>query len=476
MRNNASLIYGFFLVVGDFLALAAAFAGAYFLRVKLDDRPLHISGLSGEDYIVTLLFLIPFWLVLFGFLGLYNKNTYENRFSEFGRLAVGSFVGILFLISYGYITETEVFPTRLITLYALIMAFLFVLLLRTIARGARRSLFSFGVGVSNVLIVGDTSITKQFIATLSQTRRSGYRIVGIVGTKSFGQEYQRFSSFRSALKALDKIGVHSIMQTELYADPVKNSEILAHAQENHIAYRFIPGNSELLSGNIDVDLFDSIPVIAVHQTALTGWGRIVKRLFDLIIGSLLLVVVLPFMFIIAVLILVFDPGPIFYRQERLSRFNSRIKIFKFRTMKKRYSGPLPEEAFRVMGRPELIKQYRDNGDKLDNDPRVSRLGKFLRASSLDELPQLINVVKGDISLVGPRALVERDLDKSDKKNLILSVKSGMTGLAQISGRRDLSFEERRKLDLYYVQNWSFWSDIVILVKTVAVVLFHRGAK
>lgn len=476
MKNNASLIYGFFLVVGDFLALVAAFAGAYFLRVKLDDRPLHVQELSGENYIITLIFLIPFWLLVFGLLGLYNKNTYENRFSEFGRLAVGSFVGILFLISYGYITEIDVFPTRLITLYALLLAFLLLLLFRTIARAIRRSLFSFGIGVSNVLIVGGTPITNEFIDTLSNVRASGYRIVGIVGSKKIGPKYQHFSSFSAATKALETVGVQSIIQTELYADPQKNAEILAFAQENHVAFRFIPGNEEMFAGNIDVDLFNSIPVVAVHQTALVGWGRIVKRLFDVFVGGIMLIIALPIMLLISLLILIFDFGPIFYRQERLSRFNSKVKIFKFRTMKKKWSGPLPEEAFKMMGRPELIKEYRENGDQLENDPRVSRIGRFLRASSLDELPQLINVVKGDISLVGPRALVARDLDRYDKKNLILSVKSGLTGLAVISGRKDIPFEERRQLDLYYVQNWSFWNDIVILLKTVAVVVLRRGAK
>ena len=141
-----------------------------------------------------------------------------------------------------------------------------------------------------------------------------------------------------------------------------------------------------------------------------------------------------------------------------------------------YNGLLPEEAFEKMGKPELAKKFRENGDFLKNDPRFSRLGVFLRKTSLDELPQLLNVVRGDISLVGPRALVPRELDKYDKKNLILSVKSGMTGLAVISGRKAISFEERRKLDLFYVQNWSFWNDIVILAKTVSIVLFHRGAE
>lgn len=476
MRNNASFIYSFFLVVGDFLALVAAFALAYILRVRLDDRPLYVHGLSGEDYLITLLFLIPFWLIVFGLLGLYNNRVFENRFSEFGRLAVGSFVGILFLVSYGYITETDVFPSRLITLYALILAFLLVLLFRTFARIIRRGLFSFGIGVNHVLIVGSSSINDEFIASLAHIRTSGYRIIGIVGSKKSGPDYQHFTTFAAATKALEDIGIHSIIQTELYGDPIKNSEILAFAQENHVAYRFVPGNSELLSGNVEVDLFNSIPVIAVHQTALTGWGRIVKRLFDLALGGLMFLLALPIMLLVTLLIFIFDPGPVFFRQERLSRFNSKVRIFKFRTIKKKYNGLLPEEAFAKMGRPELAAKYRKNGDQLENDPRIGRLGRFLRASSLDELPQLINVVKGDISLVGPRALVERDLDKYDKKSLILSVKSGMTGLAVISGRKDLPFEERRKLDLYYVQNWSFWNDLVILAKTVAVVVLHRGAR
>jgi undecaprenyl-phosphate galactose phosphotransferase len=144
-------------------------------------------------------------------------------------------------------------------------------------------------------------------------------------------------------------------------------------------------------------------------------------------------------------------------------------------MKQAYTNMSPEEGFSKMGKPELIKEYRDNGDQLANDPRIGQLGRFLRRSSLDELPQLVNVVKGDISLVGPRALDPFELERFAKKNLILAVKSGLTGLAQISGRRDISFEERRKLDLYYVQNWSFWGDIIILLKTIWVTIFHQGA-
>jgi undecaprenyl-phosphate galactose phosphotransferase len=137
---------------------------------------------------------------------------------------------------------------------------------------------------------------------------------------------------------------------------------------------------------------------------------------------------------------------------------------------------LPEEGFELMGKPELAKTFRKNGDFLANDPRLTKLGLFMRKTSLDELPQLINVLKGDISLVGPRALVPRELNSYERKHAILSVKSGLTGLAQISGRKDINFEERRKLDIYYVQNWSFWMDITILLRTFRAVINGSGAK
>lgn len=475
MKNNASLVYGFFLIIGDFLALVAAFISAYILRVKLDERPL-VAEVAAREYLVAFLYILPIWLIIFGLLGLYNKDTYENRFSEFGRLLVGCFVGILTAIGYEYVSNASIFPARLVPVYGLGLAFAFLLLFRTIARGLRRSLFSYGIGVNNVLIVGDSIITARFLEAISNTKVTGYRIIGVVGDKLI-HKYRHFTSFDEAVNALKHQGINSIIQTELYSSASKNSEILAYAQENHIAYRFVPGNDELFVGNIDVDLFYSIPVIAVHQTALTGWGRIVKRLFDLGVSFLSLIVLSPLFVVLAVLTKLFDPrGPVFFKQTRLTRFDREFEVYKFRTHKMKYSGLSPEEAFVKMNCPELIKQYRDNGDFLERDPRVSGFGRFMRVTSLDELPQLWNVLRGDISLVGPRALIPEELKRYKQRHAILSIKSGLTGLAQISGRRNIGFDERRKLDIFYVQNWSFWSDIVILVRTLAVVLFHRGAK
>jgi len=481
MKNNASLLYSFTLVVGDFLALVAAFVAAYILRGHFSNVPV-AHPIQATEYLQIFLLLLPFWILIFALIGLYSNSIQEKRFQELGRLLIGSFVGLLFVIGYGYAFNKIIFPARLVPVYGFSLAFIFLVVFRNLAREVRAYLFRYDVGITNILIVGNTKIAKELIRTLANRHTSGYRIIGIVGNKSHTPERYPdlpvFQAFEDAIKKISSSDIHSIVQTELYADQLKNNEILEFSQTNHIAYRFIPGNSEMFVGNIQVELFRSqIPVIAVHQTALIGWGRIVKRLTDLTLGGVAFIVALPFMILIALAEKLSDPrGPVFYKETRLTRFDNQIKIYKFRSMKRAYTGMSPEDGFTKMGRPELIKQYRAGGDQLPKDPRVSRIGRVLRASSLDELPQLFNVVRGDISLVGPRALYPPELSKYDKRDIILAVKSGLTGLAQVSGRRDISFEERRKLDLYYVQNWSLWFDLVIIVKTVRVVLGRIGAR
>jgi exopolysaccharide biosynthesis polyprenyl glycosylphosphotransferase len=421
---------------------------------------------------------MPFWLFIFAILGLYNERYYQNRFSEASRLSVGALIGILFAISYSYMINEPIFPARLVVVYGFIFSLLAVLLFRTLARDVQRMLFGYDIGLNKVLVVGDNKTTQTLIESLANPS-TGYKVVGIVGCVKHKIDKKKlpcFDSFSEAINKLKNNQPHTIIQTELYTLTEANDEILSYAQSNHIAYRFVPGNSELFVGNIKVDLLATLPVIAVHQTALIGWGKVVKRITDIILGGLFLIISSPLWVLIIVAEKLLSPtGQIFYRVNRLSRYGQEVTIYKFRTMKQAYTNMSPEEGFNKMGKPELIKQYRDGGDQLEKDPRISSLGRFLRRSSLDELPQLVNVFLGDISLVGPRALDPFELEKYSKKNLILAVKSGLTGLAQISGRREISFEERRRIDLYYVQNWSFWGDIVILVKTVWVVLFHKGA-
>lgn len=477
MRSNASLLYALFLVVGDFLALVAAFSVAYILRVTYDPRPL-INSITSVDYLRAFVAVLPLWILIHGVIGLYSSQIYEKRFVEFGRLFIGSFIGILTVIGYDFVVDGALFPARLVPVYGLGLAFLFLLSFRSLARIVRTELFSFKIGVTNLLIVGDTPLSLELIDELIHTKTSGYRVLGVVSrAQAAHSQYPELRVFDSFSRAVETIGVgniHSIMQTELYTSAEKNNLILTTAQENHIAYRFVPGNTELFVGNIQVDLFRGVPVIAVHQTALLGWGRVVKRVFDLVVTSVLLLLLSPIILLVALLIKLEDGGQIFFRQKRLTRFNQEFYVFKFRSNRRDVSGLLAEEAFTKIGRPELIKQFRDNGNFLPNDPRNTRMGRFMRATSIDELPQLFNVLKGDLSLVGPRALVPADLAEYKKRHTILSVKSGITGLAQVSGRNHLAIDERRRLDVYYAQNWSFWLDIVILVKTVRVILAREN--
>lgn len=475
MKNNSSFVYSFILVILDFFALLLAFVAAYIIRVKIDQRPL-IEFVPARSYFAVFLILAVFWVIIFALLGLYNSSIYDKRFKEFGRLVIGSFIGLLFILGVAYFRKEVIFPARLVPLYGFAFALSFLVIFRNGARFVRSRLFGLGIGVNNLLIVGSSPIAAELV-DLFHDKRSGYQVVGVAGYRGNLHGVRSFSSFEAAKKHLQPAHIHSLIQTELYAESEKNNQILEYAQVNHISYRFIPGNMELFVGNIDVDLFrSSIPVIAVNQTALTGWGRIVKRLFDLIITLPLVIILSPLYLLLGLLIFLSDFGSPIYKQKRVTRYNRIFTIYKFRSMKKKYSGPSPEVAFTKMGRPELIKQYRENGDQLPRDPRVSWIGRIMRPLSLDELPQLINIIKGDISLVGPRALVPEEIKLAKAKHHIVSVKSGLTGLAQVSGRKDISFEERRKLDLYYVQNWSFWMDVTILLKTFRIVINGRGAK
>ncbi len=477
MKNNSSLIYTVFLVVGDFLALVGAFSIAYILRVSVShvriSTPIHAF-----TYLETFLALLPFFILIFGLLGLYSRQIYEQRFKETGLLLVGVFIGILFIISYGYVFNVAIFPARMVILYGYVLALALIIAFRNTMRLIRRILYIYNKGINNVLIVGDTKLTRELIKMLSPLEVSGYRVLGVVGGVKHplrsSSPYALFADFNQAMRKLGA-SLHTIIQTELYSDEAKNSQVLTYAQENHIAYRFVPGNSELFVGKLAVEIFRGVPVIDVHQTALIGWGRIAKRTIDIVLGVIALIILSPIMLITAIAIKLSDPGPVFFRQTRLTRFDQKFKLYKFRTNIMEFNGLLPEQAFAKMGKPELAKEFRKNNDHLDNDPRISKIGHFLRRYSIDEMPQLLNVIKGDISLVGPRALVPEELEQYAKRYAILSVRSGLTGLAAVSGRKELSFDEKRQLDLYYVQNWSLWGDLVILIKTIKVAIKHEGA-
>jgi len=184
----------------------------------------------------------------------------------------------------------------------------------------------------------------------------------------------------------------------------------------------------------------------------------------------------PLFIVLVLLQLAFNSGPIFYISKRLSKFSEPVNLIKFRSMGAKYGKKDAAVEFREMGREDLALEY-EKHRKVENDPRITKLGQFLRTTSLDELPQLLNVFRGDLSLVGPRPILPQEANFSPSRTALLhSVKSGVTGIWQVSGRSNLSFDERIELELFYAQNWSFWLDIKILFKTIAVVFRKSGAK
>lgn len=478
MPSKNTKFYSLLLIVADFIVLLAAFGIAYILRVQYDPRPL-LAQVYAVEYVTTFLLIIPFWLIIFSALGLYQSSTYNRRLAEWGKIAVGSCIGILIIIGWEYFSGQHVFPARLVALYALVASFLLIVFEREILRLTRSLLFYLGKGTSRVLIIGNSDATRDIADNLSNTYKSGYRVVAIAGPKKIippGLEVKHFLSVDAALKEIKRLNITTIIQTDLYDSADRNQRILGAAQVNHISYSFIPGEAEFYAGKNTVDVFLGYPMISVSQTPLIGWGAIAKQVFDAIFSILLVILLSPLFLILIVLQLIFNAGPIFYISKRLSKFSEPVNLIKFRSMNAKYGKKDAAVEFREMGREDLALEY-EKHRKVENDPRITKFGQFLRTTSLDELPQLFNVVRGDLSLVGPRPILPQETNFSQSRTALLhSVKSGVTGLWQVSGRSNLSFDERIELELFYAQNWSFWLDLKILFKTIAVVFRKNGAK
>ncbi len=478
MPTKNTKFYSLLLVLADMVVLLIAFTFAYVIRVQYDPRPL-LAPVYALEYAQAFAVIVPIWVIIFATLGLYNSSTYNRRLIEWGKIALGAFIGILVIIGWEYLSDKHFFPARLVAFYALAGSFFLLLVERELFRLVRSLLFRYGKGVSRVLVIGNSDATRDIADNLSHTEESGYKIVAIAGPAKIipdGLKVEHFSSVDQALKKVRELRITTIIQTDLYDSAERNQRILGAAQVNHISYNFIPGEPEFYTGKNTVDVFLGYPMISVSQTPLVGWGAIAKTIFDTIISLILIIVLSPVLLVLVILQKIFNPGPIFYISKRLSQFSKPVSLIKFRSMRPEFGKRDAADEFRNMGREDLAREYEQN-HKVTNDPRITWFGHFLRDTSLDELPQLFNVFKGDLSLVGPRPILPQEAKFSPSKTALLhSVKSGVTGLWQVSGRSNLSFEERIELELFYAQNWSFWLDIKILFKTVAVVFRKTGAK
>lgn len=462
------------LMVGDTMIVVASFILALIFRLTVDSRPYYFHP-NLFEFAAAIIVTIPIWIFIFVSLRLYDVVRL-SKLSEFFRLIIASILGTIFIIAIDFFLEFGMFPSRSVAIYATIICFVLLNLERSTFRLIEKIVHSKNRAITRVLVVGGNDTVTRILSELAN--KPAFKVVSIVApAKYIPETYKKYrvSSIKSATKTNPDIIYHT--------DSDRIEYLFKQCVEHHWLYRFVPPETSLSQHLGRLMFLGTVPTVSVNVTPLLGMHRVLKRLFDIVFGMILLILALIPMALIWTILKISDchTKPI-YRQTRLSAFNKEIIIYKFRSMKPEYCGLSPERAFKklekkgiIFSAEETAKAYRDNGDFLNDDPRITKIGSFLRKTSLDELPQLINVIKGDISLVGPRALVPGELRHYGDRSLLLSVKAGLTGLAQVSGRRELSFSERRALDLYYIQNWSLALDFEILFRTIIAVIRRKGA-
>jgi exopolysaccharide biosynthesis polyprenyl glycosylphosphotransferase len=475
MRREPGFIYRLFLLIGDAMAIVVSFAFAYYFRVNFDPRP-YVFNANSWDFFVSILVLLPIWAVILVSLGLYKRSVVESRLVTVWRLFIASFINTMGLISYDFfmtaITGREsLFPVKIIALYAIPFCFVALLLTRLVINIVFSLIRKSKRGLIRVVVSGDGDNVRQLILGISP--ETGFKVCGVVADNEYvpsDWKGRRYDSLEEAAKRLHPDAI-------IYAAEDGLEEANALAINHHALFYYSPPESSIIALSGNVEFIAGVPVFRIRATPLTGAAQFYKRVIDIITSFILIILASPIMLILFILQKIIEPkSPAIYKDTRLTRYNREFPLLKFRTIRQAYSGLTPEQAFEKMGRPELIERYRKSGDYVKNDPRYTKFGKFLRATSLDELPQLFNVLVGDISLIGPRALQPCELEGYGDRGLLLSIKSGVTGLAQVSGRRDISFNERRALDIYYVQNWTPLLDLSIFIRTIIVIFKRSGAK
>ena len=476
MKKEPGFLYRVFLFFGDAFSIVFSFAFAYYFRTNIDSRPYFFDN-ELRDFFISNIVLLPIWLILLYSLGLYSKRVIGRHVLELWRLFLASILGVMLIITYDFFANTAVagsslFPVRTIPIYIIIFCFLSLTFVRAVISAIHRLSLRHRFGTIRAVVVGNSHNTTELL--MGVTPETGFEIVAVVARNEFIPKEYRARKYGHVTKAIEKTKPEALIYTES-SDLEGMNKI---AIDNHMLFYYSPSATSIITMSRDVDFLAGVPILRVRPTPLIGAARVYKRIIDIVVSSILLVIASPIMLVVFILQKIYEPhSPAIYRDIRLTRFNRRFGLLKFRSIKQEYCGMTAEEAFAKMGKsPEYAAKYRANGDFLKNDPRYTKFGNFLRRSSLDELPQLVNVLRGDISLIGPRALQPVELKNYGNRGLILSVKSGLTGLAQVSGRRNISFNERRALDIYYVQNWTIALDIQIFFRTIVSIFRQEGAR
>ncbi|MBI4433366.1 sugar transferase [Candidatus Uhrbacteria bacterium] len=449
------------LVPLDYAALLAAAAMAYGVRyTNLATRWPTTTLLSFPEYLHRVAFIALGWIIVFAFAGCYAAGARRRWTTEFGRIVFASTAGFGLVLAV-IVFSRELFASRFIVLASWPLAMVTVGLLRLVVRAVERICFLRGIGAHRIVLMGTGRSADALADALTQRPSLGYRIAYRIPTLD-----------AAAIATITEHWQHGTIDGVIDATtpphPDRVRQLLDLGKLHHIPVRYSADFLATHAPRITIETFAGVPLVEVHRTRLLGWGRIVKRIFDCTIASIVLILLSPALIAIAIAIRVDSRGPIFFRQQRIGEAGRPFLFLKFRSMT---DGAHTQWA--------ALRSRSDRAGiipKIKNDPRVTHVGRFLRRWSLDELPQLFNVLTGTMSLVGPRPhLPEEVAAYAAHHRMVLAVPPGITGLAQVSGRADLDFEEEVQLDTYYVEHWSPALDLVVLIRTPFAIVRTRGA-
>lgn len=463
--KRSELFFTFLQIPVDLAMVIVSFFLAYWFRTFFEFVPI-VYVEPFKDYLQFVIITLPIWLSVFIFAGLYSIRI-NSRWEEFGKILVSVSAAIAILLAWLFLSRTFFF-SRLIIIYVWIIAIIMVTIGRGLIHIIQKFLYRWGIGVHLVIILGNNSSSRLIIAEIKKNRAC--RLVKIINEE--------------AIDKLDKVFARhpadEIIVANAHIGTAKISKVLDFCRFHQIGFKMTPDLFLVRSSHIEVRTMAGVPILEFKRTSLDGWGRIIKRLVDFFGALVLLIVLSPIMFLVSMGIKLTSKGPIIFRQERLGFEKKPFWFLKFRSMKaefctgENYGGKKAEKLLNNL----KIKHNEVDGPvfKIRNDPRLTPLGKFIRKTSIDELPQFWNVLKGEMSLVGPRPPLPEEVASYNKfQHRRLGVKPGITGLWQVSGRSDLTFDEWVKLDAFYIEHWSLWLDCQIILKTLGVVLKGRGA-
>lgn len=476
MKKRSELFFSSVQVPVDIAMILLAAVSAFAIRdipELLALKPkLYIFPFA--QYMTVIFWIVPLFISIYALEGLYNTRATRKFWQEAFKVFSATSISLVVIIVTIFL-KREWFSSRFIILAGWFLAVAYVVAGRYILQRIQKwFLVNKGIGVYRLLLIGNNGKMERISGIIENNPSLGYKIVEKINT----------GSVRAVKEIRQEKGIDEIMVCDPTITDEEQEKLVDYCAINDITYKFIP--TALQTARYETVIFRGEPMIEIKHTSLEGWGRILKRVYDML-GSLILIILFsPIMLVVAALIKKESysenkkGGPIIYKNERIGSNGKKFYVYKFRYMKWEFcTDPNTEEGKKALeyenGLIETMSIRKGPLYKIKNDPRKTKIGNFIEKYSIDELPQLFNVIKGEMSLVGPRPHQEREVNKyHEYHRRLLTIKPGISGMAQVSGRSDLDFEDEYKLDVFYIENWSLWLDFIISLKTVKALIRRRG--